>query len=722
MECPFCTKICHGYGNIRKHMRLYHSTQSIDLIKCKYPNCERQFELKNSFMKHLREKHFRSSPARIIDSEVDEVDVPICNDEEYVGSINFEDNGIDLDVNDKIDNILNYLYKNVHLTNKDIDDIIKNFKSFSPELAAIDSLTKRINYFKARNVYVKPIPIVLGTTDKGRPDSIQYISLIETMKKIFSNEDYFQACKKYMSKAPENPTILGDFKDASTFRASVETDQITFPFVVYYDDFESGNPLGSKKGIHKIGAVYMSLRCCDPFYYSKVDAIHLLMLLKSRQREKYDDSKIFERLIEEINALENEGLEFSNEKVKFKFIGFNGDNLGLHSLLGFSESFSADYSCRFCKITKKDLHRSCYLDKTKERNPDNYRVGKEGVMSNSPFNKIESFHCTTNYVVDAMHDLFNGVGNYVLSKALYFYIKNKYFSLQQLNESIAHFDIKKVNVKNRPSNIKEHNLLKGNLPLSCSEVKLVISYLPVLIGEFVPEDCQHWRLLLLLREIALITSSKKICTTSLDYLDSIISEHNQLYLKLFKDNLKPKFHYLLHYRDVILKSGPMSHLWSFRFESKHQSLKAYANVCKSRVDICMSIAKRIQLMRAASFLSDKSFNKSPSLSKKTSENNYKVLEYRGITYKIGYIIQVDYNENRPTFGEITNISSSLNNKIVIETLLYKTLHYNNHLDSFNVELSETPFQLMLGSALREPVMKYSLNNCEYVIYNKYEYN
>ena len=723
-HCPLCTHRISKYGQFRKHFRLYHPDELGTPLVCKETACGRYFTLRNSYMKHIRTEHMlNSSPeTSFVSVDVIDIDVDSQNSDIYIGHV------IDLDTSitaesctqNNIDNILDNLYKKLHLTNKDIDDIIHDFKPFCPQLETIDSLKKRINYFKQRNVYLKPNPIVLGTTDKGRPDSIQYISLIDTMKKIFSDEDFFQSCKKYMSMQSENPTILSDFKDGSTFRETVEPDKITFPFVVYYDDFESGNPLGSKRGIHKIGAVYMALRCCDPFFYCKVNEIRLIMLMLSKQREKYGNEKIFKPLIDDIDRLENIGIVVNQEKVKFKFIGLNGDNLGLHSLLGFSESFSADFICRFCKMQKKDLHRSCCLDMGILRTPDNYSIGKEGVFSNSAFNRIESFHCTTNYVVDAMHDLYNGVAIYVLSKVFKFFIDNKYFTLQQLNESISELNLKSINKTNKPTHIREQNLAKGSLPLSCSEMKLLIYYIPVLIGEFVPEGCQHWRLVLLLREIALITSAKKICASSLDYLDSVVSEHNQLYLDLFKDPLKPKFHYLLHYKDIILKSGPMSHLWSFRFEAKHQTLKEYANVCKSRVDICMSIANRIQMMMAASLNSAKTCNISPSLSKKTSENSYKILEYRGIRCKVDNFILVDYNDNYPTFGKIKSISYT-NNKIVIDTLLYKTLDYNHHLDSFMIEYSETTFKLMVGSDLREPVMKYSLNNYEYVMFNKYEY-
>ena len=722
MECPLCEYKTVKYVCFRKHLRIYHPNVSNALLICKFKRCQREYNLKDSFLRHVKNAHFSNSSPETsftsIDSYPSEAQLE-SSKEDY--NITFDDGGRNGN-KFKMDQFLEMLYKKMHLTNADIDHILSSLKDLCPDLQKVDTLWKRINYFKNSNVYIEPKAVVVGITKRGKPDSIQYVSLIETMEKIFSNQTFFKECKNYMSMKPENPTIIGDFKDGSTFQGSVETGQLTFPFVVYYDDFESGNPLGSKKGVHKIGAVYMSLRCCDPVYYSKLNSIYLVMLMLTKQREKYSNGNIFENLIHDINHLEKEGILVGNDRIKFKFIGFNGDNLGLHSLLGFTESFTGEFCCRFCKIRRKDMIKCCYLDESLIRSPDNYTIGREGVRSKCAFNEIESFHCTTNYVVDVMHDLYNGVGNYVLTKVLIYYVKHKYFSIELLNERIAELDLKSIKKPNRPTSIKEQNLLKGTMSLSCSEMKILIYYIPVLLGDFIPEGCQHWRLVLLLRDIALISSSKKICTSSLDYLDGVISELNQIYINIFKDSLKPKFHFLLHYKNMILKSGPMSHLWSFRFEAKHQSLKEYANVCKSRVDICMSIAKRIQLTMAASLNCEINLNVSPCLSMKTSENIYNMLDFRGITYKVGNVILVSYNDNYPIFGEISKFSSS-NNSVIIETWLYKTLDYNHHLDSFLIESSETAFKLTLPGSLREPVLKYSFDNYHYyVIYNRYEYD
>ncbi|KAF0735689.1 Uncharacterized protein FWK35_00014105 [Aphis craccivora] len=54
----------------------------------------------------------------------------------------------------------------------------------------------------------------------------------------------------------------------------------------------------------------------------------------------------------------------------------------------------------------------------------------------------------------------------------------------------------------------------------------------------------------------------------------LLIEHHELYLKLFKTNFKPKHQHLVHYSDE--KNGPLCHIWSMRFESKHRGSKMTA--------------------------------------------------------------------------------------------------------------------------------------------------
>ena len=54
-------------------------------------------------------------------------------------------------------------------------------------------------------------------------------------------------------------------------------------------------------------------------------------------------------------------------------------------------------------------------------------------------------------------------------------------------------------------------------------------------------------------------------------LKVLISRHCRKFKELFLlQNIIPKQHYLVHLPSTIEKYGPLVHVWSMRFENKHQ--------------------------------------------------------------------------------------------------------------------------------------------------------
>lgn len=111
------------------------------------------------------------------------------------------------------------------------------------------------------------------------------------------------------------------------------------------------------------------------------------------------------------------------QEVHFILGLFLGDDLGFNSICELSRSFSANFFCRFFKADKTLTHLS-KENSLLLRNPLNYaddvRVNdlkQTGVYKESILNKIISFHVTSNYSVDIMHDIFEGICHY--NKLLY---------------------------------------------------------------------------------------------------------------------------------------------------------------------------------------------------------------------------------------------------------------------------------------------------------------
>ena len=137
-------------------------------------------------------------------------------------------------------------------------------------------------------------------------------------------------------------------------------DKKIFPPFVYFDDFEVNDRLGSHSGSQKLGAVYISLACLPPELASSIDNIFLASSFKTDYKKIYGYKLVFKDLITELNFLETSGIIVQiNDEVHHIYFSVGlilGDNLGLNSILGFSESFVAKFPCQICRCLNHVCH------------------------------------------------------------------------------------------------------------------------------------------------------------------------------------------------------------------------------------------------------------------------------------------------------------------------------------------------------------------------------
>ncbi|CAG5093313.1 Protein of unknown function [Cotesia congregata] len=102
---------------------------------------------------------------------------------------------------------------------------------------------------------------------------------------------------------------------------------------------------------------------------------------------------IFENTIAYLNTLQNENIIISNStgitintsagptQLYFSLAGVIGDNLAIHTLLGFIGSFSSHHQCRFCYIKRDEINRTFNESMCNLRTVENYNAD---VIKNTP--------------------------------------------------------------------------------------------------------------------------------------------------------------------------------------------------------------------------------------------------------------------------------------------------------------------------------------------------
>ena len=448
-----------------------------------------------------------------------------------------------------------------------------------------------------------------------RRDTFQYVPILNVIELLLSDNSIF---RETVRDRVSVDGVMCDFCDGSLYNSNplfVE-DKSALQLCLYFDECEVANPLGSRRGIHKIGFIYMSLRNMQPMFNSRLNNIHIVAAFNSLDRSKYGFDKILAPLVRDIKQLEHGvDLTLRDGTVVHKrgtVVLLAGDNLGLNQLCGFVESFSATHFCRLCMTDKADSSSTCTDDCLQLRTREQYSQQLEclqsgtlttkdcGIKRSCLLNDLQYFHIAENVTVDPMHDLLEGVVPFELKLILYFFIfDRKYFSLELLNARLASFDYGCIDRRNKPTALSEvelRDLQKNRLTQKAAQTMCLFVILPFLVGDKVPESENMWKLYLLLHDIIDLVFADTCSIGDSVYLKCKIEDHHTLFMSLFSSRrMLPKHHILVHYPQVMQKVGPLSLCSSIRYEAKHNESKRLCSVVCCFKDICKTVVYRHQL-------------------------------------------------------------------------------------------------------------------------------
>lgn len=204
-----------------------------------------------------------------------------------------------------------------------------------------------------------------------------------------------------------------------------------------------------------------------------------MLLFHASDRVNFGNRAIFQCVIDELNYLAENGINFNvpgfQGKIYFELGLILGDNLGMHSITGFIESFSANYPCRSCKVRKEIMKHQCEEDISLLRNSHNYELdllannpSETGIKEKCVWLSINHFNLFDQIGVDMMHDILEGVAKYVMVVVLIHYIQDvNMFSIEMLNQKIQGFSYG-PDERNAPCTLAWEHINQGNIRLSAS--------------------------------------------------------------------------------------------------------------------------------------------------------------------------------------------------------------------------------------------------------------
>lgn len=753
--CPVCSKFFSTFRKLKCHITFYHP--SVTSFDCPSAGCLRSFQLFNSFRRHYCTTHF----SRVKSTEVESVSaknacVPLADAPEIAGPSSRST--AETPIDETLALLLSSLYANPQVPNNIVDNVYNGVrdlieKSIAPllkgddsniikdrifyNLSKHDSHYKRLKYFKELGTYIEPNPYVVGMRyDFVKRGGVRAYEAVEcvghviplriVLKKFFSIPKLLKITLTHLQELirHDSTETIEHFIHGSLWRSRMvqNGNKLVMPFFLQVDDFEPLNALGSHSSIHKLGAAYVSLPCLPHYYSSQLSNIFLVLLYHTSDRVLFGNRIIFQPLIDEFNYLSEYGIHFDlpdfNGTVFFELGLILGDNLGIHSITGFVESFSSNYSCRNCKVDKQVMIKQFREDGTLLRNMDNYwedlssdKPSLTGIKEKCIWLRVQYFNLFDQIGVDVMHDLYEGVMKYVMNALLITFIdKLKYFGIQLLNNKLASFDYGPDNA-NIPVSLSLDNLRKGNLRLTASETAVFYRYFGIMFGDLVPQENKYWAIYIQMMLVVDAVMSSGFRPQKTTYFQHLIAELCEMYVSMFHQTLKPKFHNLLHYHRAMLKFGPLRYLSSMRFEAKHRPNKLASKSSSNRINMTFTIAKSHQLMLNDVFLKAE-LKKSLSFGVETNVprseacillqkfswtdiDKIKSVSWATVSslrYRIGCVIVSCIGTDTVEFATISDVYVYNSCKLAFIASPMETIAFDEHYYAYNVRNADSDMQ------------------------------
>ena len=412
-----------------------------------------------------------------------------------------------------------------------LEEIVRENKQ-DPFLKAQEELsneTKRLRFMDDNFHLVKPREICLNpeAVKNGSPkEVIHYVPLLKAFKTLVEDYTFNVALENARNdERTEKDDLIEDVKDGEAYKTSqyfIDNPE-AYSMMLYSDGVELVNPLASGKGKHKIVQVFWQLCDLPRFQRSTVDRLQVGLVFKEKLLRKHSYKKIFKCLVDDLQILENEGVEVSKpfpRKIKAGLLLYSGDNLESHLVGGFSASFSSKDVCRHCHLQYKDLQDHIHnydgdsihepwtkveydaldvqdVDEADEVDevddsaglhlvePENNlfnefedpeeaesTAGSEaeedaetnkrqfGVKRKCTFNILKEFHCVTSMPPDSLHDLMEGVIPQDLLGFIRIFIEKKWFSLEQYNEALKNLKYSSQESANKPQEVPKSPKVK----------------------------------------------------------------------------------------------------------------------------------------------------------------------------------------------------------------------------------------------------------------------
>ncbi|CAN7941021.1 unnamed protein product, partial [Ixodes pacificus] len=138
-----------------------------------------------------------------------------------------------------------------------------------------------------------------------------YVPITSVLRNLMLSQSFCDHLDNDVSTVHSSP-LLRTFRDGLVYKERLSTllqdgCQFTLFLVLYSDEVEIVNPLGSKRGVHKLLVVYFSLLNINARYRSQLRTIHVAIIVRYKLVVDHGIDAILEPLLVYVLDLERVG-------------------------------------------------------------------------------------------------------------------------------------------------------------------------------------------------------------------------------------------------------------------------------------------------------------------------------------------------------------------------------------------------------------------------------
>lgn len=460
--------------------------------------------------------------------------------------------------------------------------------------------------------HVQPLEIRLGEA-ASRKHVMHIIPLKNLLTILLSNHDIVARIRSNLEMTRDNACDekLFDVK----YTVSHAGSPIDIPLMFYIDEFEPCNPLGSRRKVHKLSGIYFTIASIPAHLRSKLKSLFLYGLVYHKYVKAYGYGAIFRNLIQELQDLYDNPLQVTlknGDSLSFnvRLLLVTADNLSAHDILGLQTHFNCGKVSRYCLTDHSEMRIKFDSVTCPTRSHEQYKrqiveLGNfpeqvkldYGIKARCVFDEIPYIDVTKLVPPDVMHDFLEGVAPTVICVSLLNIIQNSALTLGALNDRLASFKYGSADIKNKyGSTLTNVQLNKFTIPGTASEKYCLLRLLPLVLHDIMATTPAPKGIKLLLKclDISEIIMAFVINREWVSHLHALIIEHHKLVKELAPVALRPKFHFLTHYPQLIFIYGPPRHYYTMRFESMHQYFKRLTERTKNFINLTHTLSNRFQ--------------------------------------------------------------------------------------------------------------------------------